>query len=139
MFERILVPVDLTEKNRRAVEVAGDLAELADGSVTLLHVIEPLDLPFEELEDFYERLEEKAADAMYGLAAPLRESGRGADRHVIYGDRATEIVRYSQEKGFDIVVMSSRRLGPDDDGPRNWATLSHKVAIMAQTPVLLVK
>lgn len=139
MFERILVPVDLTEKNRRAVEVAGGLAEVADGSVTLLHVIEPLDLPFEELEDFYERLEEKAADAMYGLAAPLRESGRGADRHVIYGDRATEIVRYSQENGFDLLVMSSRRFGPDEQETRNWATLSHKVAIMAQTPVLLVK
>ena len=76
MFEEILVPVDLTDKNRRAVEVAGDLAELADGSVTLLHVIEPLDLPFEELEDFYSRLEEKAADAMYGLA-PAGERARG--------------------------------------------------------------
>lgn len=42
MSERLLVPVDLTEKNRRAVEVAGDLAQLADGSVTLLLRIGPL-------------------------------------------------------------------------------------------------
>ncbi len=138
MFENILVPVDLTDKNRRAVEVARDLAELADGSVTLLHVIEPLDLPFEELEDFYSRLEDKAADAMYGLAEPLREAGRGADRHVIYGDRAAEIVRYSGENDFDLVVMTSRRFGPEGD-TADWATLSHKVAIMSQTPVLLVK
>lgn len=138
MFERVLVPVDLTEKNVRAMEVARELAELADSSVTLLHVIEPLDLPFEELEDFYRRLEEKAADAMYALAEPLREVGRPVDRHVIYGDRAAEIVEYAREEGFDLVVMTSRRFGPEG-GTRNWATLSHKVAIMSQTPVLLVK
>lgn len=138
MFERILVPVDLTEKNRRAVEVARDLAELTRGSVTLLHVIEPLDLPFEELEDFYERLEDRAADAMYGLASPLREAGLGAERHVIYGDRAGEIVRYARENGFGLLLMSSRRFGPEGE-TENWATVSHKVAIMAQTPVLLVK
>lgn len=138
MFERLLVPVDLTEKNVRAVEVARELAELADSSVTLLHVIEPLDLPFEELEDFYRRLEEKAADAMYALAGPLREADRAVDRHVIYGDRAAEIVAYARDEGFDLVVMTSRRFGPEGE-TRNWATLSHKVAIMARTPVLLVK
>lgn len=65
-------------------------------------------------------------------------SWRGADRHVIYGERAPEIVRYSQENGFDLMVLTSRRFGPEGE-TRNWATLSHKVAIMAQTPVLLVK
>lgn len=138
MFERVLVPVDLTAKNERAVSVAREFADLADSSVTLLHVIEPLDLPFEELEDFYRRLEEKAADAMYALAEPLREDGRAVDRRVIYGHRATEIVGYARDEDFDLVVMTSRRFGPEGE-TRDWATLSHKVAIMSQTPVLLVK
>ncbi|NIQ57072.1 MAG: universal stress protein, partial [Gammaproteobacteria bacterium] len=35
MFETILVPVDLTEKNRRALEMARDLALEGGGTVTV--------------------------------------------------------------------------------------------------------
>lgn len=138
MFRKILVPVDLTEKNRRAVDMAGELASPVDGTVTLLHVIEPLDLPFEELQDFYERLESRAAERMAELAVRLRESGLEIDQHVVYGERAREIVEYAREEAFDLVVMSSRRVDPESD--RNQlGTISHKVAILAQTPLLLVK
>ena len=53
-------------------------------------------------------------------------------------ERASEIVEYAEEGGFDLVVMSSRRFDPEERS-KNWATVSHKVAIMARTPVLLVK
>lgn len=138
MYEQILVPVDLTEKNRPAVLAARDLARLSGGEVTLLHVIEPLDLPFEELADFYQELEERAAERMENLAAPLRDAGLPAHQHVVYGDRAREIVAYAQENGFQLIVLSSHRTNLEDPG-RNLATISHKVAILAQTPVLLVK
>ena len=59
MFDHVLVPVDLTDRNRRALEAASRLAG-EDGEVTLLHVIETLDLPFDELEDFYQRLHDRA-------------------------------------------------------------------------------
>ena len=45
MFRRLLVPVDLTPKNVRAVEAARDLATQSGGEVFLLHVIETLDRP----------------------------------------------------------------------------------------------
>lgn len=138
MFERILVPVDLTEKNRGAVETARDLAVASGGMVTLFHVIETLDLPFDELEDFYARLEGRAADGMEKLAAPLRDARVEVVQQVNYGERAAEIVDYAEEGGFDLVVMSSRRFDPEERA-RNWATVSHKVAIMSRTPVLLVK
>lgn len=138
MFERILVPVDLTEKNRPAVLAARDLARLSGGEVTLLHVIEPLDLPFEELSDFYQELEERAADRMEKLAAPLRDAGLSAHQHVVYGDRARQIVAYAQENRFQIIVVSSHRANLENP-VRDLATISHKVAILAQSPVLLVK
>ena len=47
VFERVLVPVDLTDRNRRALEVASRMAG-DPGEVTLLHVIETLDLPFDD-------------------------------------------------------------------------------------------
>lgn len=138
LFEKILVPVDLTEKNRRAVEVAGELASASGGSVTLLHVIELLDLPFEEVEDFYRQIEERAAEAMASLASPLESAGVSHAGHVRYGARAEEIVAFASEEGFDLILLSSHRADLDEPA-KNWASLSHKVAILAQTPVLLVK
>ncbi len=82
MFQRMLVPVDLTQKNAHAVETARDLAAERGGTVTLLHVIETLNLPFEELEGFYARLEEKARRAMDEMAAPLQEAGFSFMRRV---------------------------------------------------------
>lgn len=138
LFQKILVPVDLTQKNRHAVEVAGELASASGGSVTLLHVIEELDLPFEEVEDFYRQLEDRAAGAMGDLAEVLAEAGVAHAQHVRYGQRATEIVGFAREEDFDLILLSSHRTDPEDPA-RNWASLSHKVAILAQTPVLLVK
>lgn len=138
VFQRILVPVDLTEKNRDVLEWAASLAGWSGGSVTLLHVIEPLDLPFEELEDFYEELEEKAAGAMEAMSETLRSAGVGYRQQVVYGDRAREIVEFAEENDNDLILLSSHRQDLEDP-TRNLGTLSHKVAILAQTPVLLVR
>lgn len=138
MFERILVPVDLTEKNARAVEAARELAAERGASVVLLHVIEPLDLPFEELEDFYEEIEGRAERTMTGLAEGLEEAGLEPRLQVVYGDRAREIVAYAGDNGFDLIVLSSHRADLEDPAAE-LGTISHKVAILAHTPVLLVR
>ncbi len=137
MFERILVPVDLTDRQTRAIRIAGDLAG-STGVVGLLHVIETLDLPFEELEDFYRGLEAKAMDALLGMAAPLREAGVAFDPNVRYGDRAEEILGFAVEDGADLIVLLSHKVDLEDPGA-GWTTLSYKIAIMAQCPVLLIK
>ena len=138
MFTTILVPVDLTDKNPRAVAAALEMAQQFEARVTLLHVIETIDLPFEELEEFYVRLEEKAAAGMEALAGPLLEAGLRVERCVAYGSRSREIVRHANDHGIDLVIMNSRRVDPDNP-TQNWATVSHKVAILARCPVLLVK
>ena len=137
-FRELLVPVDLTEKNRRAVEVARDLALETDGRVTLLHVIETLDLPFEELEEFYRQLETKAESVMGRLAAPLRAAEVPVAERVVYGKRAEEVVTWAEREAVDLIILSSHRVDLEDPGA-GWATLSYKVAILAQCPVLLVK
>lgn len=139
MFEKILVPVDLTKKNEVAVDTAAQMAAYGPGSVTLLHVIETLALPFEELREFYDALETRAESEMARLARPLVGSGlQNVERVVAYGRRAEETVRYADEHGFDLIVLSSHTVDPDSPG-LGWATLSYKMAILAQCPVLLVK
>jgi universal stress protein A len=138
MFERLLVPIDLTERNARAIEVAGDLVQRDGGDVTLLHVIETLDLPYEELEEFYSRLEQRTREQLDAVAEPLRRSGVSVDQEVVYGRRAEEVLRYAEEHRVDLIVVSSHRVDPQNPGA-GWTTLSYQVAILAQCPVLLVK
>jgi nucleotide-binding universal stress UspA family protein len=137
MFHRVLVPVDLSGRSSRALEAAASLAG-PDGEVTLLHVIETLDLPFEELEDFYQRLHDKAAQELDELIQPLSRSGVTVVQRIAYGHRLREILAHADGNAIDLIVMSSRRLDREDPSA-GFASLSHQVAILAQTPVLLMK
>lgn len=138
MFERLLVPVDLTDRNARAIEVARDLVQPDGGDITLLHVIETLDLPYEELEEFYGRLEQLTIEQLDDLAEPLRGVGLNVDQEVVYGRRAEEVLRYAEEHSIDLIVLNSHRVDPQNPGA-GWTTMSYQVAILAQCPVLLVK
>jgi nucleotide-binding universal stress UspA family protein len=139
MFRSILVPVNLTEADTPAVDVAGELATPGDGSVTLLHVIETIrDVPFEDLEDFYQRLEEKAREGMAELAGRLEDTGLGVDQRVVYGRRAQEIVAFAEQQEVDLIVLTSRP--PDPEHMQEiWGNISHQVMILARCPVLLIK
>jgi len=95
-------------------------------------------LPFDELEDFYQRLHDRAHVEMDQMAEPLSVSGLNLVQRVSYGHRLREILGYSEENHTDLIVMGSRRLDPAA-APTGFATLSHQVAILSQVPVLLVK
>jgi universal stress protein F len=135
MFQKILVPVDLSEKNRKTVAAARDLCQGAE--LTLLHVIETIDdVPFEELESFYRRIEEKANQELAALAEQAVDGGTTVYRQVVYGKRAREIAAYADENGFDLIVLGSHPVTPDQ--PRS-VTVSYQVAVLASCSVLLVK
>ncbi len=138
MFKKILVPVDLTEKNRRSIDVARKLAVEDGAEVVLLHVIEELLLPLEEIEDFYDELQAKAATAMEAMAESIHDAGVPVREVVIYGPRAERVVEFATEDDTDLIVLNSHRVDPESPG-LGWATLSYKVAILSQCPVLLVK
>lgn len=138
MFSKILVPVDLTHKNAGAVTVARDLAQQDGGEVVLLHVIETLEVPFEELSEFYDRLEENARVRLEDLAEPLLSAGVGCIKSIVFGTRVPEIIFHAQNQGCDLIVISSHKLNPDN-AQKTWTSISHQVAILAQTPVLVLK
>lgn len=139
MFRQILVPVNLTEADLAAVAAARDLAAQSGGSVTLLHVIETIrDVPFEDLEDFYQRLEEKARREMQELSEPLSAAGVEVEQGIVYGRRAREIVAFAEQREIDLIVLTSRR--PDPGNMQEiWGNISHQVAILSTCPVLLIK
>jgi universal stress protein A len=138
MFHRILVPTDLTERADRALELA--VANAPDKSrVTLLHVIETVrGLEFEEMKPFYQKLEKKAHEKMAAAAGQLPQGRIEVVHEIVYGDRAEEIVKFAAADRADLIVLASHRVNPSAVG-RDWGTISYKVGILAQCPVLLVK
>jgi nucleotide-binding universal stress UspA family protein len=137
VFRRILVPVDFTKKNRRAVRVAARLASGRGAEVRLLHVIERVDAGEPQaLTGFYRKLEASARSKMTELVEAA--GGVPARAEILYGNRVNEILRYASEKKIDLIVMSSHRLALKHPG-ENWGTISYKVGILSRCPVLLVK
>jgi len=139
MFQKILVPTDLSERSRRALEIALSLATEKTGSVVLLHVIETLaDTPFEEAKEFYGKLEERAHREMEKLVSPLEGRPVEIAEKIAYGRRAREILRVAEELSVDLIVLNSHKLDPAAP-TAGWGTISYKVGILSQCPVMLVK
>jgi nucleotide-binding universal stress UspA family protein len=139
MFQKILVPVDLTDVHQPALDVAARLAQENDGEVILLHVVEVIaEVWAAEDREFYNRREQLARDHLARLGHALEAHGVPRREEVVFGNRAPEIVRYAGEAGVDLIVLKSHRIDLENPAA-GWGTVSYKVGILAQCPVLLVK
>lgn len=137
IFERILVPVDLSERAESALDWTVRLAGPGT-TATLLHVIETLeDVPFDEMEEFYRKLEERAVQALDAWVEELGRRGVKAERRVVFGHRLEEVLGAATD-GPDVVLLRSHAVDPENPG-RGWATLSYRVAFLTACPVLLIK
>jgi nucleotide-binding universal stress UspA family protein len=139
VFKKILIPVDLTDVHQPALEIAARLAQENDGEVTLLHVVEVIsEVWAAEERGFYTRREQMARDHLARLGHALEARGVPRREEVVFGHRAPEIVRYAGEVGADLIVLKSHRIDLENPSA-GWGTVSYKVGILAQCPVLLVK
>jgi nucleotide-binding universal stress UspA family protein len=139
MFQRILVPVDLTEKSLAAVDFALELATQAKSDVTLLHVIETIEhVKFDEMKAFYKRLEDSARKGLKEFSERFADQGLQVDCVVAYGHRTQGIIDHAVSNRTDLIVIASHRIDPDRPG-HDWSTISYGVAVLSPCPVLLVK
>jgi nucleotide-binding universal stress UspA family protein len=138
MFKKILLPLDLSDRHRRAVDIAAALAKQSGGEVVLLHVIEMIPgLPLEEEKAFYERLEKMAQMHLEPIARRLGERKVPCQSKVIYGHRAREVVDQAEALAADVIVLTAPQL--DAGNPTGWGSLSWKIGVLCRCPVLLVK
>jgi nucleotide-binding universal stress UspA family protein len=139
MFKNILLPVDLTDKHGPALDVAADLAKQSGGEIVLLHVIEVIPgLLMEEERSFYSRIEKTARQHLERLGGQLKQRAVRWRAEVLYGNRGPEVVRFAASSDIDLIVLTSPRLDPSNLGT-SWGSLSYKISLMCQGPVLLVK
>ena len=139
MFKRILVPIDLSERNERTLKTALALAQQSRARVTLLHVIQSVrDIPPAEMRDFYERLARVSARKFEGVAKRFAAKRVRVTTEVCIGEPARDIVSVAARDRVDLIVMGSHAVRPGRPSA-GWGTTSYKVGIFCRCPVLLVK
>lgn len=139
-FYHLLVPLDFTNKNLAALDIAFEIAMHNRSKITLLHVIQKLadSEDNEEIGAFYTRLEQRANDELDASAERFRAAGLSIDCKTRLGDRSAEIVTCAEEHACDLIVMSSHPINPENVASRLW-TVSYQVSILCRCPILLVK
>ena len=139
MFKNILVPTDLTDKSKKALDIAVNLDSEGEGRITLLHVVEVIEGDDqEEFGEFYDRLRDRAEKKMADIAGRYEGRNWTLDSQILFGKRVNEIVRFAFEHNIDLIILASHRIDRIEpmDG---WATISYRVGILSHCPVLMVK
>ncbi len=106
MYDTILVTLDGTPTDRAIIEHVKQLAKLASSRLVLLHVADGWAARTYGRDAVSREITEDTA-YLERVRAEFQSEGIPAEAELAYGDPASEIVRWVQEKGCDLVAMST--------------------------------
>jgi glycine betaine transporter len=142
-FKRVLVPVDFSAHSVEATRVAADLARRFDGSLTLIHVYDPM---IHALPEGFVLVPRTAIDKLFEAFGSQLESARrqaldaGAPRvetKLIEGFVTAEIVEAAKRGEFDLIVMGTH--GRTGMSHLVIGSIAERVVRLSHCPVLTVK
>jgi nucleotide-binding universal stress UspA family protein len=141
-MQRILCPVDFSERSRQAVEYARGFAETFKSEIHLLHVMEPIIYPIEYgvAPTPHLDLEETArANAEAELRKLAETAARGVKTQiwVRIGRAAEAIVDVAKDASVDLVVMATH--GRTGVSHLFLGSTAERVVRLAPCPVLAAK
>lgn len=139
MFKHILVPTDLTDRDRKAMEIAVKMAFQNTKKITLLHVIETIeDAQTEDFQKFYKQLGLRSGQKMDLIVNQYKKENLIIEKQILFGRRVHEILNFAAHSDIDLIIMSSHRLDAENLS-EGWGTISFKVGVLSHCPVMLVK
>ena len=136
MYKTILVTVDGTPSDRAIIEHVKLLAKLAGSRLVLLHVADGWAARTYGADAVSREIAEDTA-YLKQVREELQAAGIPTDSELAYGDPAKEIVKWVEQKGCDLVAMSTH-------GHRFLAdiflgTTANRVQHSISVPVLLLR
>jgi nucleotide-binding universal stress UspA family protein len=136
MYKTILVTVDGTASDRAIIEHVKPLARLANSHVILLHVADGWAARIYGSDAVSREITEDSA-YLKKVRDELQAAGISTDSELAFGDPAREIVKWVQQKGCDLVAMSTHghRFLADIFLGTTASRVQHKISI----PVLLLR
>ncbi len=106
LYETILVTLDGTPSDRAIIEHVKQLAVLAHSRLVLLHVADGWAARTYGPDAVSPEISEDTA-YLHRVQAEFQASGIQADAELAYGSPAEEIIKWVNNKGCDLVAMST--------------------------------
>jgi len=136
MYDTILVTLDGTSSDRAIIEHVKQLAKLVDSRLVLLHVADGWAARTYGRDAVSPEITEDTA-YLERVRSEFQAAGIPTEAELAFGDPASEIVKWVQQKGCDLVAMSTH-------GHRFLAdlflgTTASKVQHSISVPVLLLR
>ena len=136
MYNTILVTLDGASTDRAIIEHVKSLAKLAQSRVVLLHVADGWAARTYGPDAVSPEITEDTA-YLKKVRSEFQAAGIPADAELAYGDPAKEIVKWVEQKGCDLVAMSTHghRFLADIFLGTTASRVQHSVSV----PVLLLR
>lgn len=136
MYKTILVTLDGTPTDRAIIDHIKRLAKLAQSRVVLLHVADGWAARTYGPDAVSPEIGEDTA-YLQKVGNEFQAEGIATDAELAYGDPAKEIIRWIQQKGCDLVAMSTH--GHRFLGDLFLGTTASRVQHSTSVPVLLLR
>ncbi|HUK73953.1 MAG TPA: universal stress protein [Candidatus Bathyarchaeia archaeon] len=136
MYSTILVTLDGTASDRAIIEHVKQLAKLAGSRLVLLHVADGWAARTYGRDAVSPEIAEDTA-YLARVQAELSAAGISAEAELAFGDPASEIVKWVQQRGCDLVAMSTH--GHRFLGDLFLGTTASRVQHSISVPVLLLR
>jgi nucleotide-binding universal stress UspA family protein len=150
-IKNILVPHAGTLGGDKALSDAIHLAKITGATINILHVVEPISGPpkfiFSSTERRTIQSELKNAENIVkkGMDEDLKDRVKickskniNANYKITTGIPENEIMKFSKEKGIDLIIMAKRRKIPRIKNFLKLGSVSRKILEVAKCPVLII-
>lgn len=136
MYNKILVTLDATPTDRAIIEHVKPLAKWAGSRVVLLHVADGWAARTYGSDAVSREITEDTA-YLEKIRAEFQSAGISVQAELAYGDPVTEIIKWVQQKGCDLVAMSTH--GHRFIADLFLGTTASRVQHSISVPVLLLR
>jgi nucleotide-binding universal stress UspA family protein len=136
MYETILVTLDGTPTDRAIIEHVKQLAKLSNSHLVLLHVADGWAARTYGPDAVSREIAEDTA-YLSKVREEFQAAGIPAESELAYGDPGTEIIKWVEQKGCDLVAMSTH--GHRFLGDVFLGSTASRVQHSISAPVLLLR
>lgn len=144
MYDRILLPTDMSPGVNRAIEHAIDAAQRYDAELHVLYVVDaeayssyPSDEYVHEFEGLEKALEQAGQDAVEEITGRAETADIETKPVIRHGVPHEEILHYMNEADIDLTVIGSKNRS--GEYRRLLGSVAERIANMAERPITIVK